>query len=212
MNEPHGGGPDSSFPWPPPADESPLVALFRTWRESVFDPSRFFRAMPTTGSILPALLYYLIVGVVVAGFSLYWTTVFRALGLSPGAAAASALDAWSPLLGFLFAPLFLILGLVITFAFVHVSLWLLRGANRGAGTTFRVLCYAYGPYIFAVVPLLGAPVAFVWTIVIAVIGLREAHRTDGWRAGLAILLPFILLFALIVFGVVMAVLTLAQFW
>lgn len=211
MNEPHEAGPDAPFPWPPPDGEPPLAALFRTWRESVLGPSRFFRAMPTTGSILPALLYYLIVGIVAAAFSLYWSTVFRAIGFSSNK-AASALDAWSPLLGFLLAPLFLILGLVITFAVVHLMLLVLGGAKRGAGTTFRVLCFAYGPYVFAVVPGLGAPVAFIWTIVLAVIGLREAHRTDGWRAGLAVLLPFVLLFALIVFGIVMAVLTLAQFW
>lgn len=192
------------FPWPPARGESAAGALIRCWVESVFRPRQFFRSMPVPGPIGPAFLYYLIVGVVAAAINLYWSSVARVVfGTISG--QTLGLEAWSPLLNFLFAPIGLVLGISIAFVVIHLMLLILGGARQGAGTTFRVLCYSYGPTLFSIVPVLGGLVGSIWLIVLCIIGLREAHRTDGWRVGLAIVLPVVLLIVGLTFLVVLVV-------
>ncbi len=197
---------DDWFPWPPRAGRSPLDALLRTWKLSVFQPTRFFRAMPVPAPIGPAVLYYLIVGIPALGISLFWQMLFETIYTTAGSGSApreSTLGTWLPLLQFLLSPIFLLLGLGISFVIHHATLAILGGARRGPGTTLRTLCFAYSPVIFAAVPFIGAAVGGVWMIVLAIIGLRETHQTDGWRAATAILLPV----AVIIFlGIVAAVL------
>jgi hypothetical protein len=194
--------PEERFPWPPRAGSSPLVALIETWKLSVFQPTLFFQQLPVPHSIGSAVLYYLIVGIPAVGITLFWQMLFRLLyssaGFEPASAAAPESAAWMPIVQFLLSPLFLLVGLGISFVVTHLLLMIFRGANRGAGTTLRVLCYSYGPALFVIVPVVGALVGGVWTIVLAIIGLREAHQTDGWRAATAILLPIVAAFFLVV--------------
>jgi hypothetical protein len=73
---------------------------------------------------------------------------------------------------------------------VHAMLWLTGGARRPLKTTTRVLCFCYGPQLFVIVPVLGSLVGSLWMLWLAIVGLREAHETDGWRAAVAVLIPF----------------------
>lgn len=199
MMEADAPGPQQSrFPWPPPPGTSPIGALARTWQESIVEPGRFFREMPVPGPVGPAILYYFIIGVAAAGVDLFWRSLFTATGIfrQPAASAfrvGGADSPWSLLLGFLLSPINLLIVLLISFTVIHVTLLILGGARRGAGTTLRVLCFAYGPQLFVVVPFLGHLAAGIWVIVLAVKGLKEAHQTDGWRAVLAVLLPVVVL-------------------
>ncbi|HEX7049283.1 MAG TPA: YIP1 family protein [Longimicrobiales bacterium] len=205
-----------TFPWPPPAEESPLTAFFRTWRDSLFSPARFFRAMPEAGSGGAALLYFLIIGVIAAAFGLFWQMLFRmALGAAPRmlpqlAALGAQSEPWSPLIGFLLSPLFLLIEIGIAFVVIHVLLYILGGARRGAGTTFRVLCFAYGPMVFTLIPGLGGFAGGIWMLVLAIIGLREAHRTDAWRAAVAVLVPVALALMLVVVMAIVATVAAVQ--
>jgi uncharacterized membrane protein len=60
------------------------------------------------------------------------------------------------------------------------------------------------------VPFCGAIIASLWTIVLAIIGLKEAHGTTGGKASFAVLFPLIMccavaiLFFLLVLGTVAA--------
>jgi hypothetical protein len=188
--EPSSQPPD--FPWPPRADDSAIEALATTWRESVFQPASFFRRMPRESQIGWVLLYYLMIGVVVAGISLFWQML-----LGP-----SLIDRWlwpdpapegNPVVDFLLSPVWLLIGLYAAAGGVHLMLLLVRGARHGFGPTLRVFCFASGPQLFSVVPYIGPAVGGVWSLVITVIGLREAHETTTGKAAAAILIPLVLL-------------------
>jgi len=43
-----------------------------------------------------------------------------------------------------------------------------------------------------VVPIIGGFVGGIWTLVLEIIGLKEAHGTDYWRVILAVVIPVIL--------------------
>jgi hypothetical protein len=149
--------------------------------------------MGRTSGIGAALVYFLIVGVLASAIGLFWRlTLLPVLAgdeASPLATRALGLDE-APLVSFLLSPLYLLLSLGIAALIVHFMLWLTGGARRGLDTTTRVLAFAYGPQLFVVVPLLGAVIAGLWMLVLSIVGLREAHETDGWRAAMAVLVPF----------------------
>jgi hypothetical protein len=202
--------------WPHRPEGSALESFFQTWRQSVFQPKMFFRELPVPRPVGPAVLYYLLVGIPAIGITLFWRALFTmamsALGIAAPEELASEFGGWMPVLYFLFSPVVLLLGLGISFTVTHLLLLILGGARRGAGTTMRVLCFAYGPALFAVVPFIGSFVGGVWSVILAIIGLCEGHRTDGWRAAVAILLPIVAAFFLtiVIFAMVFALAALVE--
>jgi hypothetical protein len=191
--------PTPEFPWPPREDDSVLTALATTWKESVFHPTDFFRRMPREFDFGWVLGYYLIVGVAAAGLTLFWTMV-----LGPSLMERlwpNTLQPANPIVDFLLSPLFMLMGLFIGAAVIHLFLLMFRGARHGFGTTLRVFCFCAGPFLFEVVPFLGAPVGGIWSLVMTVIGLREAHETSTGKVVAAVLVPmfFMLLLAGLLF-------------
>jgi hypothetical protein len=198
-------GPDPDavvgFPWPPPEDASLVTGLVETWRRSVFRPRDFFAALPS-GHTGAAVLYYLVIGITVAALQLFWDTV-----LPPGGASWLGIpdpaSRISPLTGFLLSPLYLLASLLLAAAITHLLVLVLVPARREFSTTLRVFAYAYSPLLFTVVPRVGQLIGFVWMLVIAVIGIREAHRTTTGRAVTAVIVPLVVA---IVVGTVAALL------
>ena len=193
------------FPWPPAPGESTVTAWGRTWRGASLEPRRFFAALPPGGSIGAAVLYYLTVGIPVAGASLFWSMLRDALGMERRASlgALDGLGAWAPLVDFLLSPVLLLFSLFVAAGVTHLMLKIFGAASRDYGTTTRVFAFAYSPQILGVIPWVGTLAGFVWMVVVSVIGLREAHDTSTARAAAAVLIPLAIL---IMFGVFMALL------
>jgi hypothetical protein len=180
----------------------------RCWQGAVFEPTRFFRALPVPGPLGAAVLYFLVIGIAAAAINLFWGSLFRFGGVAPWGWGASARGAWAPLLGFLFTPLSLLVTLVVASIIVHVVLVLVNGARHSLATTARVLCFAYSPALFVIVPFIGEVIGGVWAVVLSIIGLSEAHRTERWRAAVAVLLPMVALsFIVLIVAVLTALLS-----
>ena len=184
-----------TFPWPPGANSPILAAFGATWKAATFDPGEFFSKAPRSGGAGAAILYYLAIGILVAGTTLFWDSLSLVSGPAGGSPVANelGLQPLNPVVAFLLAPAFLMLGLGISTGVIHVLLLMLGGADHGFGTTVRVYCYASSPSIFGVVPILGTLIGAIWSVVLLVIGLREAHQSAAWKPLVAVILPFILL-------------------
>jgi hypothetical protein len=196
----------SSFPWPPRENESVPDALATTWKESVFQPASFFRLMPREFDFGWVLGYYMLVGMVAAGITLFWQMVlgpspFQRLLLNESAESGSAF------VDFLLSPLLLLCGLYLAAGVVHLFLLMVRGAKHGFGPTLRVFCFSVSPQLFCVVPYVGPAVGGIWSLVLTVIGLRETHETSTGRALAALLIPlflFVLLGVLLIMAMFLA--------
>jgi hypothetical protein len=89
-------------------------------------------------------------------------------------------------------PLFIVVGLFIGSAIVHLCLMIVGGANQSFETTFRVLAFSQGSTgPLQMIPICGGFIAGVWALVCNCIGLARAHETDTGRAVLAVFLPLI---------------------
>lgn len=168
-------------PWEDPRTGF-LEGFLATWRESLFDPATLFGRVRDRGSIARALLYFLLVTVVGAFFTLTWQAVWISV-LEIGAyARAGDATAVGPVLSFFMSPFLALVGFVMATVIYHVAALVVAPDRRGMGATARVICYAAGPSLLGVVPLVGVLVGAAWTLVLQVVGLREVHRTGTGRA------------------------------
>lgn len=188
-----GGRESDPVPWEDPDLPFP-EDLWRTWRESLFSPGEFFRRVTDRGTVVRALLYYLLATVAGAFFALLWQSLWFSLvdlgaRLEAGGAAAAG-----PVISFFTSPFVALLALVVFTLLYHLAALVLAPRHRGMAGTARVLCYAAGPSVLAAVPLLGTVVGGVWSLVLQVVGLREVHRTTTPRALLMVFWIWILFF------------------
>ena len=178
------------------------AALGATWRASLMEPGPFFRRVDYGGGFLRPLLYFLLVVVGWSVLALAWQAVF------PSPLPGMETDGAAAALSFFIMPFVALVGLVVGSLSVH-AVAAFAGAERGLSATARVLCYAAGPAVFAVVPLVGALVAAGWSFAIQVRGLEEAHGLRTGEAVVAALVPGVLL-ASALFAFTLAVLRLAE--
>jgi hypothetical protein len=198
-----------------------LKALTQTWKEVLFNPNVSFPQMKTSGGYAAPFLFNLTMVVIYA----FFTTIYQLL-ISGVLAAAGASHSGSnsmSSLGVALPPLLnvgamiVLIPLLVGFTFVnagitHLCLALFKGTSKSYEATYRVLCYSYSTWIFALVPCAGGIVSSIWGVVSTIIGLSKVHRTEGWRAAVAVLLPvfvcmgiFIVVYIAIIAAVVASV-------
>jgi hypothetical protein len=180
-----------------------LTALVETTREVLVGPTRFFRAMPVTGGVGSPLLYAVIVGWAGLVATALYQAIFRSIvGTSFGAfgdhpeltAMFGWIDSWG---GFIaqavFGGVFVVIGVFLSSGVLHLMLLLLGGARRDFEATLRVVCFAQATSVLFLLPFCGQFVGAVWTVVLYVIGLSQAHEIGAGKAAAAVLLPIVLM-------------------
>ncbi len=195
---PGGVPPVQPLPWEQPGYPA-LEALYETAKLFLTAPSKAFARMSLTGTLGRPLLYAVIFGwlgiIASQAYSLAFRGAIRGL--------LSSLPGYNPKLMFgmpaaatvaimILAPVFVLLGIFVWSAIMHLFLMLVGGANTGFASTVRVVSYAATVQIVQVVPLCGGTIAAIWALVLYIIGLAIAHRTTQGKSALAVLLPLAL--------------------
>lgn len=177
-----------------------LDRLVETTRRILTAPTAFFQAMPTSGGLGRPLTYGLILGSIGAWVGLVYQSVFREAVSSWLPSVRARYDTFLPMAGDLLGtvlsalvtPAFIALGIFICAGVVHLMLMLFGAAPRGYEGTLRATAYALAPSILTLVPFCGDIVARVWTLLLVIIGVSEAHNTSKGVAAAAVLLPILL--------------------
>src|SRR6266487_3190042 len=196
----------SGLPW----DERQTKGLFNAFIETLqmvlSRPVAAFTAMKREGGLGEPLLYAIIGGTFGAVFEITYNFVLRSF--TPFADRHDALPHLFAGLGWIFllvlTPLFVVIGMFVLSAILHVCLMIVGGAKQSFETTFRVVCFAEGSVSpLLVIPFCGGFIVGIWKIVLYCIGLTHAHETDTGRVVIAVLLPLIVCcggFLLLIFG------------
>lgn len=186
--------------------------LFETMKLVLFQPAHFFSGYKLDGSIGKPLLFALIVGWVSGIISMTWgmfisESIFTFLQrLSEHLPEIKGLD-WEQLeqfeqwgvtegaidfvFGIILTPFIILFFLFIIAGIYHLFLMIVKGDNKNFETTFNVIAYGMTSQIAEIIPFCGGLIAWVYGIVLAIIGLTEAHKTDSWKAVFAVLGPII---------------------
>src|SRR5881396_1901952 len=198
--------PRSGLPW----DERQTKGLFNAFIETLqmvlSRPVAAFTAMKREGGLGEPLFYAIIGGTIGGVFAITYNFVLRSF--TPFADRHDALPHLFAGLGWIFllvlTPLFVVIGMFVASAVLHVCLMIVGGAKQSFETTFRVVCFAEGSASpLLVIPFCGGFIVGIWKIVLYCIGLTHAHETDTGRVVIAVLLPLIVCcggFLLLIFG------------
>jgi len=204
-------GPEGN-PWERRATLGMADGFIAALKLFVTSPSEAFSQTFKKGDYGSPLLFAIIVGWIGITIGQIWETLMGASILSmmpaemrsqipfiPGSAA-------SFLISVIFAPVYIIIGLFIWSAIVHLCLIIVGGLEKsvaGFEGSFRVVSYAMVASLANLVPVLGGFICFVWTLVLPVIGLQKLHETSQGKAVIAVLLPVVL--CCVCFGILMVI-------
>jgi hypothetical protein len=158
--------------------------------------------MTAEGGLGEPLAYGLLAGVVGTMGGLFWHFLVMAGSIQP----LTQLDPSRMALAFaavllLTIPYVLVVLLLVSVV-VHGCLLVVREGRNGYEATFRVVAYSQATQILSFIPFIGGLAAFVWLLVVQVVGLKEIHRTSYGKVILACLIPFIVLFGIVAVVVV----------
>ena len=180
-----------------------IGAFFRTVQEVLFSPTQFFKKAAAGKGYGFPLVYGLITGIIGNGCAILWFWLLMAgfvpMDRIPFQYSLSILRVIIPL------PFQVAIAIFVGSAIIHLCLMLVGGNNQGYRTTFRVICYSYSAKLFNIVPFVGSVVGFIYMIVLFIIGVREGHGIGAGKAALAVLLPAIVMFGLVIIAVVLAI-------
>jgi len=201
--------PATGLPWEHRNEIGFFTAFLHTVSLLITRPAEAFTRMRPEGGLMDPLLFGLVGGSAAYLVSLVFQVLLESIPGYPGDNAMFhlfGLNQWVLLLIFaVLSPVTVLLGLFIGAGILHVSLMLLGGANRPFETTLRVVCFTGGSAnLFSMIPVCGALIAFVYTIVLETIGISRAHQTTTGKALMAVLLP--LFVCCCAFGVLVAAL------
>jgi hypothetical protein len=204
---PHCGGEllaavPAGTPWEQRGRIGFVSALVETTQGVLARPAAFFRAMPVTGGLGGPLLYAVIIGYVGILAGTVYAAILKAVA-GPSLFGLSQHGEFDRFLPYLqggmslvfqavFGPVLVAVCLFLAAAIGHLFLLLLGGARQGFEATFRVACYAEAAALLQIIPLCGSPIASAYFLVLAIIGLSEAHGIGRGKAAAAVLLPLFL--------------------
>jgi len=187
--------PHSGLPWEHRQERGLFNAFVETLVMVLTKPGEAFTVMKREGGLGEPLIYALIGGCLGGIVSLLFS-----LGLQSVGFFADRHDTFAAMGGMgvgsaafiVLIPLFIVIGLFIGGAIVHLCLMIVGGANQSFETTFRVIAFSQGSTgPLQMVPICGGLIAGVWALICNCIGLARAHETDTGRAVLAVFLPLI---------------------
>ena len=193
--------PFTGLPWEGPS--AGLGSIFPTALRFIAAPIEAYTAMSLTVDLVRPIAYFVALALIGACIGQIWSyLLFDTIIKVVRPLLGSQFEQLSPfihppgvfhlVLGLVVTPLGALIALFIWSALVHLMLVLFGGANRGFATTLRVMCYAQTTQLAVVLPGIGGLIAIVWRLVLEIAGLATAHKTDGWKAALAIILPLFL--------------------
>jgi len=185
----------TGLPWEHRQERGFVNAFIETLTMVLTKPAEAFSVMRREGGLGEPLIYALIGGCVGGIVSFLFSMGFQSIGLfadkNNSLAAMAGMGIGSAAM-IILLPLFIVIGLFIGSAIVHLCLMMVGGANQSFETTFRVLAFSQGSAgPLQIIPLCGGVISGVWALVCNCIGLARAHETDTGRAVLAVFLPLI---------------------
>jgi hypothetical protein len=192
---PEAAVPRGGLPWEHRQERGFFNAFIETLVMVLTRPGDAFTVMKREGGLGEPLIYALIGGCLGGIVSILFS-----LGLQSVGFFADRHDTFAAMAGMgvgsaafiVLVPLFVIIGLFIGSAIIHLCLMIVGGANQSFETTFRVLAFSQGSTgPLQMIPVCGGMIAGVWALVCNCIGLARAHETDTGRAVLAVFLPLI---------------------
>ena len=189
-------------PWDRRKELGVVRAWWDTFKMILTEPSRFFR--DHTGRSFSEAYLFAVISTYAGVIPLYALQVgiqmlfMNVQGMGMPISVFLLMIVGFALIGPLVYPIFS----AINAAFIQVGLYFLVPHRKPWDATYRCVLYSMAPNALQAVPFCGGYVAPIWSIVVMVIGVREVHQTNTFRAVLAVFWPLFAMLALLVLALV----------
>jgi hypothetical protein len=194
-------GPDREGVPPVPQEEfnisHPIGSFARVVWRIVTKPTEFFSTIPRRGNMLAPLVFAMI--------CLEISTILgEGVRLRLTDTGIEYPDGFLTLLAVLIlVPVLTPIVLFLIAGALHLLVMLIAGSrNSGFGGTFRVIAYAYVTSLVYWLPLIGW-VLSLYSIYLAIVGIREVHNTSTGKATVMVLTPAVLWFLVLLMFVLL---------
>ncbi len=189
-------------PWEDRARYSLAVGFLTTIPQVMTAPGRFFTDHPVRRGLLGPVSFGVLIGVISALAEWMWSHVFTGfeqslMELLGEDYEMSATEMWisefAEGFGVLASPVLALIGVFLVAGLVHLTVMLVASdRNRGFEATMRATAYAGGASILSLIPMCGDGIGTVWTLAVAVIGVRQMHGIGTGPALVAVFAPLLL--------------------
>ncbi len=187
-----------------PFADSTLPFLDRfvsTIKLALFSPKEFFSGYDFKAQIGSGILFAMLMGFVSGVFTFIYNLVFRSSLYSMlaqwGNIPAKEIQmqnmfaVFGGFMGIILMPIMVVIGLFIMGGIYHLLLMIVNGAKNGFEATINVVAYTTAVMVFSVVPFCGGLIAWIYRIILNIMGLAEVHETSTGKASFAVLLPYL---------------------
>ena len=192
-------------PWENRSDLGLWQGIFQTFKEVLFSPETLFSGLAYNRGIREPFAFGLLVGCLGSMFNFFWQALILAGGiLTFGESIFGELIFGHISMGLLFIiiivfiPIFVTLGMFIASVILHLLLLIVKGGGNGFEATFRVVSYSQAAQVWGLIPFVGGWVAWVWQLIVQIVGLREIHETSYLKVIIAFLIPVFFIFLLVI--------------
>jgi hypothetical protein len=174
----------------------PVQTFISTVRGVALQPVNFFRGILRQGDFINPLIFAIICWEIAAILGGILTVLgslagigVRTVGESIGAFALSLIT----------TPIVAAIGAFIGAGILHLLVILIvRPANTGFETTFRVVSYSSVSQLVSWIPIIGPIAGAVISVILGIFGIRETHGTTTGKAALVVLIPAAVAFLFVV--------------
>lgn len=179
--------------------------LIQKFKDITLNPIETFQKLRDE-PLSTAFVYFLVIIAIYSVLSgiigMVFVGLFSAMmpGMTPGLIAETSLlmGIFSIVFGFIGAIIGLIVGSLILHLFVYIL-----GGRKGLEQTIKAAIYSCTPLaLIGWIPVVSI-IAMIWSLVLEALAVRELHEISTARAVLAVLIPLILIFGLIVVAIIM---------
>ena len=183
-----------------PASVSYIKRLWLNWVEVMFNTTSFFKSIDEEKQVPFPVIFAILWGTIAVLLNIpavvytqrtylsFFTGSMHVPMVLPVSVYASAL---------VIAPFFFFIFLFIMAGIYHISV-LLLGGKGGFVSTLKVVSYSTGAMVLEVIPYIGVPLFWAYSLYLYTIGFRELHKISTSRSFIAAILPVMLLFMFLV--------------
>jgi hypothetical protein len=154
------------------------------------------------GDIGQPLLFAICVGWIGVAFNSVWSMIFGQawlrflpMNLRDQVGPMMAGRAGLTLAAVILAPIVVVIGLFIWAAILHVCFLIvgaLSNSTAGFEGTVRIVGYAWVTQLAQIIPIFGGLLAFVWSLILVVMGAQALHKSTQGKAIAGVLIPIVL--------------------
>lgn len=181
-----------------------LNGLYLTIKDVLLTPNTFFHRMPTQVGLAQPLYFSIVMGAITLFFMWMWSLAGSSLELFFADDLRDVLEGpFQLFMMFLFSPILIPIFVFSNAAMMHLIIVMTGGKNLGFEATFRVASYSLAGGVLALIPICGAAIWVIWSLVINIIGLYSIHETDPWRAVVAVIGPMLVCMSVLSLGTIL---------